>query len=64
MNLKQVYKIYQSTNKGEMLRISIGSDNQMCKVCRSTMICYMCKRFGKKEGEKLMLRYKKYLNDL
>ena len=63
MNLKQAYKIYQSTKRGEMLKIAIGSDNQKCKVCKSTIMCHMCKQFGKEEGEKWMLQSKKYLNE-
>lgn len=63
MNLKQAYKIYETARRNEMLRVVSSSDNQICKVCKTIIMCDMCKRFGKEEGEKWMRQSKKYLNE-
>ena len=54
IKLKEIYKIYQVKKNNQL---------KMCKVCKTNIMCDLCKRFGKSEGMKWMSQSKKYLSE-
>ena len=48
MKLKEVYKVYQN----------IKQSKEICRLCKSYIMCDVCKKFGKVEGKKLVKQSK------
>jgi len=56
-------KYPSSFNKKLIYIIKINKYNKICRVCRSSIMCDMCHRFGKIEGEKWMRQKQSYHSD-
>ncbi len=54
IKFKEIYKLYQNNKINK---------SKICKVCKTDIICDLCKRFGKVDGMKWMIQSKKYLSE-